>query len=55
MAEIKPFEEKRETLEDRIRELEARGVITRAKDPNAPLGPIARRPGALQRFLEERE
>ena len=55
VAEIKPIEEKQKTLEEKLQELEARGLITRAVNPNAPLNPIAKRPGALNRFLEERE
>ena len=55
MAEIRPIEEREKTLEDRIRELEARGALTTAVDPDAPLKPIAKRPGALRRFLEERD
>lgn len=54
VAEIKPIE-KEETFEERLQRLEKEGVITEAVDRNAPLKPIARRPGALKRFLEERD
>jgi len=54
VAEIRPIE-KEETMEQRIAKLRARGVIIDAVDPNAPLKPIAKRPGALKRFLEERD
>ena len=55
VAEIRPIEEKRKTLEEHLEELERRGVIVPAKDRNAPIEPIAHRPGALQRFLDDRE
>lgn len=55
VAEIRPIEEKKKTLEEHLDELERRGVIVPAKDPNAPIEPIAHRPGALQRFLDERD
>ena len=54
VAEIRPVET-RETLERRLRRLEEQGVVTPRKKPRRPLGPIARRPGALQRFLESRD
>ncbi|MCE2501580.1 MAG: hypothetical protein J4G13_12070 [Dehalococcoidia bacterium] len=45
-----------ETLTDEewFDELEARGIITPAKDDAKPIRPVARRPGALARFLKER-
>lgn len=55
VAEIRPIEAKKKTLEEHLAELERRGVISPAADPNAPLEPIAHRPGALQRFLDERD
>lgn len=55
VAEIRPIEEKKKTLEEHLDELERRGVVSPARDPNAPLEPIAHRPGALQRFLDERD
>ena len=54
VAEIRPIEKKK-TLEEHLDELERRGVIVPARDRNAPLEPIAHRPGALKRFLDERE
>ena len=53
-AEIRPIAPKKQTLEERLQELERRGILVPAKDPNAPIRPIAHRPGALKRFLEER-
>lgn len=55
VAEIRPIEGKKKTLEEHLEDLERRGIIVPAKDRNAPLEPIAHRPGALQRFLDERE
>ena len=55
VAEIKPIEKKEETLEERIQRLRERGDLSGPVDPNAPIEPIARRPGALKRFLEERD
>ncbi len=55
VAEIRPIEKQEETLEDRIQLLRERGVIVEARNPKAPLKPIAKRPGALERFLEERD
>jgi len=55
VAEIKPFEKKKETLEERIQGLRERGVLVGPVNRNAPIKPIARRPGALKRFLEERD
>lgn len=54
VAEIRPFEQE-ETIEERLEKLRQRGVIVDAIDKDAPLKPIARRPGALKRFLEERD
>lgn len=44
-------------IEQRIRYLEERGELVRAKKPNnfAHVRPLGRRPGALARFLESRE
>ena len=55
VAEIRPIEAKKKTLEEHLEELERQGVIVPARDPNAPIEPIAHRPGALQRFLDDRE
>ena len=55
VAEIRPIEGKKKTLEEHLDDLERRGIVSPARNPNAPLEPIAHRPGALQRFLDERE
>lgn len=42
------------TPEERLAELRARGIISRAAGPWRPFEPVARVPGALERFLKER-
>ena len=55
VAEIKPIETQPEqTLEQRLRDLERRGVLVPAGTEQQPIAPIATRPGALARFLAER-
>ena len=54
MAEIRPIV--REEDEDAIvRRLEEEGIVSRAPNARRVFEPIAKRPGALKRFLEERE
>ena len=55
VAEIRPIAPAPQTFDDRIRELEERGVIVRSPGRRGKLRPIARRPGALARFLRERD
>ncbi len=55
VAEIRPIRSADVGLEERIEQLERRGVLRRPIDPGAPLEAVARRPGALQRFLDERD
>jgi prevent-host-death family protein len=55
VAEIRPIEGKTKTLEEHLDDLERRGLVSPAADPNARFEPIAHRPGALQRFLDERD
>ena len=55
VAEIRPVERRREaTLDERLDELRRRGVLVPAANPKQPFRPVARRPGALARFLAER-
>ena len=56
VAEIRPIEGKKKTLEEHLDELERRGLVSPPAEPG-PFrpGPVVRRPGALQRFLDERE
>ena len=54
VAEIRPVYEAGAT-EKALRELEERGLLTRATVPKGKLKPIARKPGSLKRFLKSRE
>jgi prevent-host-death family protein len=54
VAEIRPLA-KRMSLEERLPELERRGILTPAVQPNRPLRALAHRPGALARFLRSRD
>ena len=57
VAEIRPIQgEKKKTLEEHLDDLERRGIVSPPAEPG-PFrpGPVVRRPGALQRFLDERE
>ena len=56
VAEIRPFAESKENgLEERLKRLEEEGVLDQQSKPTGPLSPLARRRGALTRFLESRE
>ena len=55
VAEIRPIRSTDVGLEERIERLERRGVLRPPLDPEAPLKAVARRPGALRRFLDERD
>ena len=54
VAELRPIE-RQESVEHRIKRLVVNGVLEPASDPDARLNRIADRPGALARFLEERD
>jgi prevent-host-death family protein len=56
VAEIRPVEKATGGgWAARLRQLEQRGVLQRSPPAAEALRPLARRPGALQRFLEERD
>ena len=55
MAEIRRIQRQRQqTIEERLDDLQRRGVLVRSGAPEQTLQPVARRPGALARFLAER-
>lgn len=54
VAEIRPTQRGPETMEDRLDDLERQGIIVPSGQPEQPLKTLAHRPGALQRFLDER-
>ena len=55
VAEVRPVSREARPLAERVRELEQRGVVVGAGKSPKGLSPVARRPGALKRFLEERD
>jgi prevent-host-death family protein len=55
VAEIRPLGIRNLDLAHRLEDLEDEGVLGRHAAPSGPLGPLARKPGALTRFLESRE
>ncbi len=54
VAEIRPVE-KADDLAARLEELRARGILSGPAARRGELKPVARRPGALKRFLESRD
>lgn len=54
VAEIRPLRGARDT-ERMVRELERDGVLSAAEGARGDLAPLASRPGALSRFLGERD
>jgi prevent-host-death family protein len=55
IAEIRPVERDRDSLAKSLKRLEDQGRLSRARTPTGPLRPLARKPGALARFLDSRE
>ena len=55
VAEIRPIEQKPQTITERLEELERRGILVRSREPRKPLAAVARKVGALDRFLAERD
>ena len=55
IAEIRPIEDAAGTIEKRLARLEDEGLLSPRRDPRGVLRPLARRAGALKRFLESRE
>lgn len=55
VAEIRPVPEGGETLEQRLSRLAESGILVRAAERHGRLRRVARRPGALERFLEDRD
>ncbi len=54
VAEIHPIEPRPRTIEERLDELTRSGELIPAKGPRRPFRAIADRPGALERFLADR-
>ena len=55
VAEIRPIENRVETIDERIERLTAEGVLSPAPARRGTWKAIAHRPGALQRFLDDRD
>ena len=54
VAEIRAIQREPQTLEAHLAGLERRGVLVPAGQPKAPLTALGQRPGALKRFLDDR-
>ena len=54
VAEIRAIRREPETLEARLDALERQGIIVPSAPPKTPFALLERRPGALKRFLDER-
>lgn len=55
IAEILPIRTAGDSLQERLRSLEEQGGMIRGRGPIPVVQSIGRRPGALARFLEERD
>ncbi len=55
VAEIRPIQHGGDDLARRLNMLEGLGILVRESERADELRPVAQRPGALQRFLDERE
>lgn len=55
VAEIRPIAPSGDTLEQRLGSLAERGIVVRSAKPASKRQAIVRRPGALTRFLADRD
>ncbi len=55
VAEIRSIRKGPATIEERLDDLERRGVLVRSGELRRPLTAVSERPGAVNRFLAERE
>ncbi len=55
IAEIRPIQPRGGSLERSLGRLEDEGLLSPRRRPSGPMRPVARKPGALARFLESRE
>lgn len=55
VVEIRAIQTKSQGIEARLKDLEERGILVPAKNPRAKLRPGPHVPGALKRFLEDRD
>ena len=54
VAEIRSIRKEPLTIEERLEDLERRGILIRSDEARRSLKEVERRPGALSRFLDER-
>ena len=54
VAKIRPIPERSATIEQKLDDLERRGVLVGPREPRVPFEGGVYVPGALERFLEER-
>jgi prevent-host-death family protein len=55
IAEIRPVDGTSTSFEETVARLEDHGILSRNPGPTRPLRPVAKKPGALKRFLESRD
>lgn len=55
VAEIRAIRESPATIEARLDDLKRQGVVVGSDEPRKPMKAVGRRPGALKRFLAERD
>jgi prevent-host-death family protein len=55
VAEIGPYAGREESMEDRLDRLEREGLVSGPDNRDADWSSIGKRPGALKRFLEDRD
>ena len=55
VAEVRPIPERRGDILERLDDLERRGILAGPEGERRRIRPVARRPGALDRFLAERD
>ena len=57
MSNLKSWaaEQRKPRLDERLKDLERNGCLVRSALPRRTFGPVERRPGALSRFLAERD
>lgn len=54
VAEIRAIRDLPATIEARLDDLERQGIVVCSGEPRKPMEAVGRRPGALKRFLAER-
>ena len=54
MAEIRAISSNNSTIEERLEDLERRGILISSGERSKPLAAVAKQPGAVARFLAER-